>query len=63
MFKVLNYTEVETALHRALKPLKINGDWYACEPETILHFVTEKFDVLAMDFPSPRVLLEKFLTA
>lgn len=61
-FEVEDYTEVETEIHRALRPFKTNGDWYAVQPEKVIASITAHFDCISMDFPSPRSMWDKVLT-
>lgn len=50
-FKLNNYLNVETDLHRILKKFKLRGDWYKFPPVGLINFIINDYNVLEYTVP------------
>ncbi len=52
IFHSSDYENLETKIHRKLKPNKINGDWYSCHISEVIDEIINEESVFKVDFPS-----------
>ncbi|WP_417444648.1 GIY-YIG nuclease family protein [Joostella sp.] len=56
-FKVNNYGDVETDIHRQFKKHKCNGDWYSLNITKVLEYIMNNHIWEELDSPSPSKVL------
>jgi len=56
-FKIKDYSNAETDIHRHLRNNKCNGDWYNINVLKVIEYIMNKYEWTELDAPSPVKIL------